>query len=78
MPGCDVFALAITGLPAAIAAAKSPPLALLNASGKLFGPNTTTGPIGPSSEPVSSNKSPSTSPTHSAQLTQIQRLGPGI
>ena len=50
MPGCEVLALAITGLPAAIAAAKSPPLALLKASGKLFGPKTTTGPMGPSIE----------------------------
>src|SRR5262245_19352102 len=50
VPGCDVLALAMTGLPAAMAAAKSPPLALLKANGKLFGPNTTTGPIGPNIE----------------------------
>jgi hypothetical protein len=34
----------MTGLPAATAAAKSPPAMPLNAYGKLFGPNTTTGP----------------------------------
>ena len=45
MPGCEVLALAITGLPAAIAAAKSPPATLLKANGKLFGPKTQTGPI---------------------------------
>ena len=43
VPGCPVLALAITGLPAAIAAAKSPPEAELKANGKLLGPNTTTG-----------------------------------
>ncbi len=41
----EVLALAITGQPAAIDAAKSPPAILLNANGKLFGPNTHTGPI---------------------------------
>ena len=45
VPGCELLALAITGLPAAMAAAKSPPAALLKAKGKLFGPNTQTGPI---------------------------------
>ena len=44
VPGCEVFALAITGLPAAMAAAKSPPAMLLKANGKLLGPNTHTGP----------------------------------
>ena len=44
VPGCEVLALAITGQPAAMAAAKSPPAMLLNANGKLFGPNTSTGP----------------------------------
>ena len=48
VPGCEVFALAMTGLPAAMAAAKSPPEALLKAKGKLFGPKTMTGPIGSS------------------------------
>ena len=41
------WALAITGLPAAIAAAKSPPEALPKARGKLFGPKTATGPMAP-------------------------------
>ncbi len=44
VPGWPVFALPITGLPAAIAATKSPPATELNANGKLFGPKTTTGP----------------------------------
>ena len=35
----------MTGLPAAIAAAKSPPEALPKANGKLLGPKTTTGPM---------------------------------
>ena len=43
--GCDELALAMTGLPAAIAAAKSPPAMLLKANGKLLGPKTHTGPI---------------------------------
>ena len=34
----------MTGLPAAMAATKSPPATLLKANGKLLGPNTTTGP----------------------------------
>jgi len=50
VPGWDEFAFAITGLPAAIAAAKSPPATLLNAKGKLLGPKTQTGPIGASIE----------------------------
>src|SRR5262245_66491059 len=45
VPGCEVFALAMTGLPAAMAAAKSPPAMLLKAKGKLFGPKTQTGPM---------------------------------
>ena len=48
--GCEECPLAITGFPAATAAAKSPPAALLNAKGKLFGPNTATGPSGPNIE----------------------------
>ena len=44
VPGCPVLALAITGLPAAMAATKSPPAIELNAKGKLFGPKTTTPP----------------------------------
>ena len=36
----------MTGLPAASAAAKSPPAIPLNAKGKLFGPMTSTGPSG--------------------------------
>jgi hypothetical protein len=44
VPGWLVFALAMTGLCAAMAAAKSPPAAELKANGKLFGPITTTGP----------------------------------
>src|SRR3954468_3199511 len=43
--GCSGWPLAITGFPAATAAAKSPPDTAENANGKLFGPNTTTGPI---------------------------------
>ncbi len=50
VPGCELLALAITGLPAATAAAKSPPAALLKANGKLLGPKTQTGPIGASRE----------------------------
>ena len=54
VPGCPLLALAITGLPAAMAAAKSPPAAELKANGKLLGPNTTTGPPrGPYSERIS-------------------------
>lgn len=41
--GCSGCALAITGLRAAIAEAKSLPAIALNANGKLFGPNTSTG-----------------------------------
>src|SRR4051794_33005248 len=44
VPGWPVLALAITGLPAAMAATKSPPATELNANGKLLGPNTITGP----------------------------------
>ena len=44
VPGWPVLALPMTGLPAAIAATKSPPATELNAYGKLLGPNTTTGP----------------------------------
>ena len=43
--GWDGCPLAMTGLPAASAAAKSPPAIPLNANGKLFGPMTSTGPI---------------------------------
>ena len=50
MFGCELLALAMTGFPVAIAATKSPPDTLLNAKGKLFGPNTHTGPIGASIE----------------------------
>ena len=50
MPGCELLAFAITGLPAASAAAKSPPATLLKANGKLFGPKTQTGPMGASTE----------------------------
>lgn len=41
--GCAGCALAMTGLRAAMAAAKSPPDTALKANGKLFGPNTSTG-----------------------------------
>src|SRR5687768_12219892 len=44
--GWELLALAMTGLPAAIAAAKSPPEMLLKANGKLFGPKTHTAPSG--------------------------------
>jgi hypothetical protein len=48
VPGCSGCTLAITGLRAAIAEAKSLPAIALNANGKLFGPNTVTGlPSGP-------------------------------
>ena len=44
MFGWSGWALAMTGLPAAMAAAKSPPLMPLKAKGKLLGPKMTTGP----------------------------------
>ena len=50
VPGCELLAFAITGLPAASAAAKSPPATLLKANGKLFGPKTQTGPMAASTE----------------------------
>jgi len=44
--------LAMTGLPAAMAAAKSPPLTPLKAKGKLLGPKMTTGPMGAKQERI--------------------------
>ena len=54
-PGQEGFDVAVigagsAGFSAAIAAAKSPPDAAPNASGKLFGPSTRTGPMGSSAE----------------------------
>src|SRR5258705_13922606 len=50
--GWSGWAFAMTGLPAAIAAAKSPPLTPLKAKGKLLGPKMTTGPMGAKQERI--------------------------
>ena len=78
VPGWTGFALAITGFSAAIAAAKSPPAQTLNAKGKLFGPNTTTGPMGAKNEyrfcRVISNRPPPRSlPCRGSRLAQLSR-----
>ena len=63
-------------VPAATAAAKSPPAAPLKANGKLLGPNTQTGPMGPSIERMPAAVS-MVAPSPAVPKSVRVRTGPG-